>query len=160
MMLLPRESSYVRSPSYSLCCSSRAVSSAKSPSGCQSHQALGLPVGSVTVAMGRKAEGVRKRPDAESLQIALGRLYRIWAGVGELHHGNQTNASVFLNAPNPQLENKTSREFIQSGELAVVKSFTTAMKLRPPAHCALSISSFSAFVRRCTEEQWAPSPAE
>jgi uncharacterized protein (DUF2384 family) len=90
-------------------------------------------VGSVAVAMGRKVEGVRKRPDAESLQIELGRLYRIWAGVVELDHGNQTNASIFWNAPNPQLENRTPREFIQSGELAVVESFTTAMKLRQPA---------------------------
>jgi hypothetical protein len=58
---------------------------------------LRLPVGSVAVAMGRKVEGVRKRPDAESLRSKLGRLYRIWAGVVELDHGNQT--SIFWNAP-------------------------------------------------------------
>jgi hypothetical protein len=57
---------------------------------------LRLPVGSVALAMGRKAEGVRKRPDAESLQIELGRLYRIWVGVVELDPGNQT--SIFGNA--------------------------------------------------------------
>jgi hypothetical protein len=45
MMLLPRESSYVGSTSYSLGCSSRAVSSAKSPSGCQSHREDPTPAG-------------------------------------------------------------------------------------------------------------------
>jgi hypothetical protein len=95
--------------------------------------ALGLPVGSVAVAIGRKAEGVRKRPDAESIQIELGRLYRIWAGVVELYEGNQTNASIFLNAPNPHLENRTPLEFIKSGEFDVLESLTTAMNLRQPA---------------------------
>jgi uncharacterized protein (DUF2384 family) len=95
--------------------------------------ALGLPVGSVAVAIGRKAEGVRKRPDAESIQIELGRLYLIWAGVVELYDGNQTNASIFLNAPNPHLENRTPIEFIKSGEFDVLESLTTAMNLRQPA---------------------------
>ena len=58
--------------------------------------ALGIPVGSVAAAIGRKAEGVRKRPDAESLQTELGRLYRIWESMVELYAGNQTNARIFL----------------------------------------------------------------
>jgi hypothetical protein len=92
--------------------------------------ALGLPVGSVAAAIGRKAEGVRKRPDAESLQPELGRLYRIWANIVELYAGNQTNASIFLNAPNPHLENKTPLEFIKSGQFAVLESLTESMNLR------------------------------
>jgi hypothetical protein len=95
--------------------------------------ALSLPVGTVAVAIGRKAEGVRKRPDAESLQIELGRLYRIWTGIVELYGGNQANASIFLNAPNPHLENKTPLEFIKSGELDALESLITAMDMRQPS---------------------------
>jgi hypothetical protein len=94
--------------------------------------ALGLPVGSVAAAIGRKAEGVRKRPDAESLQPELARLYRIWVNLVELFAGNQTNASIFLNAPNPHLENKTPLEFIKSGRFDVLESLTTSMNLRQP----------------------------
>ena len=95
--------------------------------------ALSLPVGSVATAIGRKAEGVRKRPDAESLQTELGRLYRIWAGIVELYAGDQTNASIFLNAPNPHMENKTPLEFIKSGEFDALESLLSAMTLRQPA---------------------------
>jgi hypothetical protein len=94
--------------------------------------ALSIPVGTVAVAIGRKAEGVRKRPDAESLQTELGRLYRIWKSIVEIYEGNQANASIFLNAPNPHLENKTPLEFIKSGELDVLESLITAMDVRQP----------------------------
>jgi uncharacterized protein (DUF2384 family) len=94
--------------------------------------ALSIPVGTLAVAIGRKAEGVRKRPDAESLQTELGRLYRIWKSIVEIYEGNQANASIFLNAPNPHLENKTPLEFIKSGELDVLESLITAMDMRQP----------------------------
>jgi len=95
--------------------------------------ALGIPVGSVAAAIGRKAEGVRKRPDAESLQTELGRLYRIWESMVELYAGNQTNARIFLNAPNRHLENKTPLALIKSGEFAALESLLAAMDLRQPA---------------------------
>jgi uncharacterized protein (DUF2384 family) len=94
--------------------------------------ALSIPVGTVAVAIGRRAEGVRKRPDAESLQTELGRLYRIWKSIVEIYEGNQATASIFLNAPNPHLENKTPLEFIKSGELDVLESLITAMDMRQP----------------------------
>jgi len=93
--------------------------------------ALGIPVGSVAAAIGRKAEGVRKRPDAESLQTELGRLYQIWES--ELYARNQTNARIFLNAPNLHLENKTPLALIKSGEFAALESLLAAMDLRQPA---------------------------
>ncbi len=94
--------------------------------------ALRIPVGAVAIAIGRKAEGVRKRPDAESLQTELGRLYRIWKSMVELYSGDEANAGIFLNAPNSHLENKTPLEFIRSGELDVLESLLTAMDLRQP----------------------------
>jgi len=93
---------------------------------------LGITVGSVAVAIGRKPEGVRKRPDAESLQSELGRLYRIWESVVDLYAGNQTNARIFLNAPNRHLENKTPLALIKSGEFAALDSLLAAMDLRQP----------------------------
>jgi len=95
--------------------------------------ALGIPVGSVAAAIGRKPEGVRKRPDAESIQTELGRLYRIWESIVELYAGNQTNARIFLNAPNRHLENKTPLALIKSGELAALDSLLATMHLRQPA---------------------------
>lgn len=95
-------------------------------------EAIGLPVGAVAAAIGRKAEGVRKRPDAESLQTELGRLYRIWKNIIELYDGNRTNARIFLNAPNPQLENKAPIEFVKSGDLGIIESLITAMDSRQP----------------------------
>lgn len=94
--------------------------------------ALGLPVLAIATAINRKAEGVRKRPDAESLQAGLGRVYRIWADIVDLYGGNQTNASIFLNAPNPLLDDKRPVEFIKSGQLEVLESFIKAMNLRQP----------------------------
>jgi hypothetical protein len=94
---------------------------------------LGITVGSVAAAIGRKAEGVRKRPDAESLQLELGRLYRIWESIVELYAGNQTNARIFLNAPNRHLENKTPLALIKAGEFAALDSLLAAMDLRQPA---------------------------
>ena len=95
--------------------------------------ALGIPVGCVAAAFGRKAVGVRKRPDADSLQTELGRLYRIWESMVELYAGNQTNARIFLNAPNRHLENKTPLALIKSGEFAALESLLAAMDLRQPA---------------------------
>jgi uncharacterized protein (DUF2384 family) len=95
--------------------------------------ALSIPVGTVAAAIGRKPEGVRKRPDAESLQVELGRLYRIWTGIVELYGGNHANASIFLNAPNPNLENKTPLAFIKFGQLDALESLITAMDMRQPS---------------------------
>jgi uncharacterized protein (DUF2384 family) len=89
--------------------------------------------GSVAAAIAREAEGVRKRPDAESLQTELGRLYRIWESVVELYAGNRTNARIFFNAPNRHLENKTPLALIKSGEFAPLDSLLAAMDLRQPA---------------------------
>lgn len=94
---------------------------------------LNLPVGTIAEAIGRKAPGVRKHPDASSLQADLRRLYRVWVAVVDLYAGNKTNARIFLNAPNRQLENQAPVEFIERGELAPLESLVEAMSLRQPA---------------------------
>ncbi len=94
---------------------------------------LNLPVGTIAEAIGRKAPGVRKHPDATSLQADLRRLYRVWVSVVDLYAGNKTNARIFLNAPNRHLENQAPVEFIERGDLAPLESFVDAMGIRQPA---------------------------
>jgi hypothetical protein len=94
---------------------------------------LNLPVGTIAEAIGRKAPGVRKHPDASSLQVELRRIYRIWVSVVDLYAGNKTNARIFLNAPNRHLENHAPVEFIEKGDLAPLEAFVDAMSIRQPA---------------------------
>jgi len=79
---------------------------------------LSVPVGTIAEAIGRKAPGVRKHPDASSLQAELRRIYRIWVSLVDLYAGDKANARIFLNAPNRQLENQAPIEFIQNGNLS------------------------------------------
>ncbi len=92
-----------------------------------------VPVVTIAEAIGRKAPGVRKSPDASSLQGELRRLYRIWVALVDLYAGDRTNARIFLNAPNLNLENHAPIEFIQKGDLAPLESFVDAMSVRQPA---------------------------
>jgi uncharacterized protein (DUF2384 family) len=94
---------------------------------------LNIPVVTIAEAIGRKAPGVRKHPDASSLQGQLRRIYRIWVTLVELYAGNKTHARIFLNAPNRQLENHAPLEFIESGDLGPLELFVDAMSARQPA---------------------------
>jgi hypothetical protein len=93
---------------------------------------LNVPVGFIAEAIGRKAPGVRKNPDASSLQSELRRIYRIWVTIVGLYAGDKAHARIFLNAPNRHLENHAPMELIQSGELAPLESFLDAMNVRQP----------------------------
>lgn len=94
---------------------------------------LSVPVGTIAEAIGRKAPGVRKHPDASSLQSQLRRVYRIWVSLVELYAGDKVHARIFLNAPNRQLENQAPMEFIENGDLAPLEAFLDAMNVRQPA---------------------------
>jgi uncharacterized protein (DUF2384 family) len=94
---------------------------------------MNVPVGTIAEAIGRKAPGVRKHPDASSLQGGLRRLYRIWVALVDLYAGDKGNARIFLNAPNRHLENHAPIEFIQNGDLAPLELFVDAMNVRQPA---------------------------
>lgn len=91
-----------------------------------------VPVATVAGAIGRKAPGVRKSPDASSLQPELRRLYRIWIAMLNVFKGDKTNARIFLNAPNPNLENHAPIEFIQTGNLGPLELLVDAMTVRQP----------------------------
>jgi hypothetical protein len=91
-----------------------------------------VPVAIIAEAIGRRAPGVRKSPDASSLQGELRRLYRIWVALIELYAGDKTNARIFLNAPNRNLENHAPIEFIQNGDLTPLELFVDAMSARQP----------------------------
>jgi uncharacterized protein (DUF2384 family) len=93
---------------------------------------LNVPVGMIAEAIGRKAPGVRKHPDASSLQGELRRLYRIWMAVVEMYAGDKTHARIFLNAPNRNLENQAPIEFIEHANLAPLELFLDAMSVRQP----------------------------
>jgi hypothetical protein len=94
---------------------------------------LSVPVVTIAEAIGRKAPGVRKHPDASSLQSELRRIYRIWVALVNLYAGDKTNARIFLNAPNRHLEDHAPIEFIERGELAPLEAFLDAMSVRQPA---------------------------
>lgn len=94
---------------------------------------MNVPVGIIAEAIGRKAPGVRKHPDASSLQGELRRLYRIWTGVVDMYGGDKTHARIFLNAPNRNLENHAPIEFIEHGNLTPLELFLDAMSVRQPA---------------------------
>ena len=94
---------------------------------------LNVPVGMIAEAIGRKAPGVRKHPDASSLQGELRRIYRIWVSLVDLYAGDKANARIFLNAPNRQLENQAPIEFIENGNLAPLEMYLDAMSVRQPA---------------------------
>ena len=93
---------------------------------------LNVPVGMIAEAIGRKAPGVRKRPDASSLQGELRRLYRIWVALVDLYAGDRVHARIFLNAPNRQLENQAPIEFIEKGNLGPLEMLVDAMGVRQP----------------------------
>jgi hypothetical protein len=94
---------------------------------------LNVSVGMIAEAIGRKAPGVRKHPDASSLQAELRRIYRIWVALVDLYAGDKTHARIFLNAPNRNLENRAPIEFIENGDLAPLELFVDAMSVRQPA---------------------------
>jgi uncharacterized protein (DUF2384 family) len=93
---------------------------------------LQVPVTTIAVAIGRKAPGVRKHPDASSLQSELRRIYRIWVTLVELFAGNKAVARRFLNAPNRALERRAPIEFIQTGDLSPLEMYVDAMNARQP----------------------------
>lgn len=61
-----------------------------------------VPVAIIAEAIGRKAPGVRKSPDASSLQGELRRLYRIWVALVDLYAGDKTNARIFSQCSQPE----------------------------------------------------------
>jgi uncharacterized protein (DUF2384 family) len=93
---------------------------------------LQVPVTTIAVAIGRKAPGVRKHPDASSLQSELRRIYRIWVTLVELFAGNKAVARRFLNAPNRALERRAPIEFIETGDLSPLEMYVDAMNARQP----------------------------
>jgi hypothetical protein len=94
---------------------------------------LNVPVGMIAGAIGRKAPGVRKHPDSSSLQCELRRLCRIWVALVDLYAGDKTNARIFLNAANRNLESHAPIEFIENGNFAPLESFIDAMSARQSA---------------------------
>jgi hypothetical protein len=94
---------------------------------------LNVPVGMIADAIGRKAPGVRKHPDASSLQRELRRIYRIWIALVELYAGDKSHARIFLNAPNRNLENHAPIEFIENGDLAPLELLVDAISVRQSA---------------------------
>jgi hypothetical protein len=94
---------------------------------------LNVPVSVIAEAIGRKAPGVRKHPDASSLQGELRRIYRIWVALVDLYAGDKKHARIFLNAPNRNLGNRAPIEFIESRDLAPLESFIDAVSARQPA---------------------------
>ena len=91
-----------------------------------------VPVAIIAEAIRRNASGVRKTPDASSLQDGLRRLYRIWVALLDLFAGDKTNTRIFLNAPNKSLEDHAPIEFIRSGNLGPLELFIDEMSVRQP----------------------------
>jgi uncharacterized protein (DUF2384 family) len=93
---------------------------------------MGVPVATIAGAIGRKAPGVRKSPDASSIQQSLRKLYRVWVTLVDLYAGDRLHARIFLNAPNRHLDNRAPMEFIEHGDLAPLEMYVSAMSARQP----------------------------
>jgi hypothetical protein len=83
-------------------------------------------------AVSRKAPGVRKHPDASSLQGELRRVYRIWVALVDLYSGDKTQARIFLNAPNRSFGKSCFHRIHRNGDLAPLELFIDAMSVRQP----------------------------
>ena len=93
---------------------------------------MGVLLATIAGAIGRKAPGVRKSPDASSIQESLRKLYRVWVTLVDLYAGDRLHARIFLNAPNRHLENRAPIEFIEHGDLAPLEMYVSAMSARQP----------------------------
>jgi uncharacterized protein (DUF2384 family) len=93
---------------------------------------MGVPVATIAGAIGRKAPGVRKSPDASSIQQSLRKLYRVWVTLVDLYAGDRMHARIFLNAPNRHLENRAPIEFIEKGDLTPLEMYVSTMGARQP----------------------------
>jgi Protein of unknown function (DUF2384) len=93
---------------------------------------MAVPVKVIADALGLKAPGVRKNPDATRLQTDLRRIYTIWTTLVELYSGDKTHARIFLNTPNRYLNRKAPIEFIELGSLEPVEALLDAMMERQP----------------------------
>jgi hypothetical protein len=80
---------------------------------------FGLPLAAVARMLGRELSSVHKTPDAPSLQPDLALYERIAALLLPLA-GSAQGLRIWLNAPNPDLENETPLALLKKGEGGII----------------------------------------
>jgi hypothetical protein len=80
---------------------------------------FGLPLAAIARMLGRELSTVHKTPDAPSLQPDLALYERIAALLLPLA-GSAQGLRIWLNAPNPDLENETPLALLKKGEGGII----------------------------------------
>ena len=91
-----------------------------------------VPVAMIAEAIGRKAPGVRKSPDASSLQGELRRLYRIWVALVDLYAATRPTPESSLMPRTGALRTMPPSSSSRTGIFAPWELFVDAMSARQP----------------------------
>jgi hypothetical protein len=98
---------------------------------------LRVPIATIASAVGRHPAGVRKRPDANSLQHRLREIYEIWCASLEKFNGDRITARMFLNAPNGLIERNSPMELIKAGDTEPLLALFEVKRSKMPNEIAL-----------------------
>jgi len=80
---------------------------------------FGLSLAKLAKALGRSPQSVHKTPDSARLQKGLGLFLRIAAGLTAFL-GSEGDGRIWLNTPNPDLDNTRPLELIEEGQGEIV----------------------------------------
>ena len=80
----------------------------------------------------RTASGIRKNPDAVSLQVDLSRLVRLVRDLSPFLDDSLANVRIWLHAPHPELGDRTPLEFLRDGRLATVETLVAMIVAGQP----------------------------
>jgi len=78
-----------------------------------------LPLSTIAKILKRHPKTVHKTPDAVNIQDGLGMFLRI-ASALMIKHGSEAESRVWLNTPNPDLDNTQPLEIIKRGQCEIV----------------------------------------
>ena len=93
---------------------------------------FGLSVSEIARVLKRKVSTVHKTPDAVGLQQELAVFERIAAALWHLA-GSTEGARIWLNAPNPELEDETPANLIRAGEADVIAELLEDVLMGQPS---------------------------
>jgi CheY-like chemotaxis protein len=80
---------------------------------------LGLSLTKLAKSLGRSPQSVHKTPDSIRLQDKLGLFLRLASGLNALF-GTEGNGKIWLNSPNPDLDNTRPLDLIEQGKVEIV----------------------------------------
>jgi hypothetical protein len=95
--------------------------------------ALAVSIATITNAIGKPANTVRKRKNAPALQDGLGHLALMYSDLIAVHAGDRSAAMRWFNTPNGALKGRERpRTLLARGELDVLEALIDSLKRRQP----------------------------